>query len=97
MNTTLNEVRRPRPLYPVFERETRKNFSGGDFYGRRTASLCAILLTNGMRDEAVPYFEKARRDGFMIINVNELASLFSNIGSWIGVLFILLLKLRQGV
>ena len=33
----------------------------------------------------------------MIINVNELASLFSNIGSWIGVLFILLLILSSAV
>ena len=31
---------------------------------------------------------------FMIINVNELASLFSDIGNWIGILLIVLLILK---
>ena len=33
----------------------------------------------------------------MIINVNELASLFSDIGSWIGILLIVLLILSSSV
>ena len=33
----------------------------------------------------------------MIINVNELASLFSDIGSWIGILLIVLLILSSFV
>lgn len=58
--------------------------------------LCAILFCGGMRDGARP-IPKKRGEIIMIINVDELASLFSNIGSWIGIIFIALLILSSAV